>query len=137
MDATPIDFDLARPLAGRQQTMGIDSPPRPTMPALAETWKAVHDAAVTVGAMAGIDQARIIAEIERGLPFGAQHHASEALHSQCQDLADVLLRGITALLMAHVEGGSSQAAARSLWGEFIVARDALIDAPASTTIDGP
>ena len=127
MDATPIDFDLARPLAGRRQLMEIDPTTRRAAPPLAQTWQAIHDAAATVGAIAGINQASIATELKRGFGFELPEGSPSAFGPSLEDLAEVLQHGIIALLAAHVHGGSPQIAARSLWREFIGTRDRLME----------
>ena len=43
-----------------------------------------------------------------------------------RDLAEIMQRGISALLAAHTGGGEPTSAARALWDEFLVARDAIV-----------
>jgi hypothetical protein len=120
MDATPIDFGDARPLARRSNAMGINSSSEDPAAALVRTWSAIHEAAVTVGCIAGVDRARIRAQIDLGLTAGP---ASD--WQNVDDMAEIMRRGIGALLIAHTAGGTPQAAARALWLEFLETRDAL------------
>jgi len=125
MDATPIDFGDARPLADLARSMGINSPSDDPRVTLARTWSAIHEAAATVGAIADLDRARVAAELERGLLAGPAVVA-RADGQAVQDLAQIIGAGIAALLTAHTSGGSPQAAAAALWREFIRARDDLL-----------
>jgi hypothetical protein len=127
MDATPIDFGAARPLARPELPMGINAPFPSSTAAHAATWAAIHEAAATVGAIAGLDQERIAAEIARGLDSDLA--TGGELDSSVQDLAEILRRGISALLTAHVSGGAPHAAAQALWREFLIARESVTGSP--------
>jgi hypothetical protein len=136
MDATPIDFGDARPLARVVRTMGIhspsDDPVEDSAVTLAGTWSAIHAAAATVGAIAGLDRMRVADDIERGMTVGvtvAHSGVDQAVH----DLAEMMGAGIAALLTAHTSGGAPQAAAGALWREFIAARDVLLPSHLYTT----
>jgi hypothetical protein len=105
--------------------MGINAPSDEPAIVLATTWSAIHEAAATVGAIAGMDPASIAGEIRRGLaacPRSRLIAAVEDVH----DLADIMRRGVSALLTAHTSGGSPQAAAGALWREFVATRDAML-----------
>lgn len=93
--------------------------------ALTTAWSAIHEAATTVGVIARIDMAHLSLLIDRGLQVTIGPCADAALRDDMQDLADVLQRGIAALLYAHTSGGSPDAAARALWADFLAARDAI------------
>lgn len=124
MDATRIDIDGARPLAVGRHPMGIETPSQSPAMALASTWSAIHEAAATVGMIADVEPGLLNTLIDQGLrtPFG--RHA-EATRHDIQDLADIMQRGIAALLAAHTSGGAPQAAAQALWAEFLAGRDAI------------
>jgi hypothetical protein len=124
MDATPIDFGEARPLAGGASRMGID-PPSDDPTVVTATWLAIHEAAATVGTIAGVDRLLVAREIRRGLAIGPKS-GCDGNDEDVQDLADVMQRGISALLTAHTCGGSPHAAAGALWREFLATRDAML-----------
>lgn len=92
--------------------------------ALASTWSAIHEAAATVGLFAQVEPGRLKTLVAKGLDtrFG---RSAEAIRLDVQDLADIMQRGIVALLAAHTSGGAPQPAARALWEEFLVERDAI------------
>ena len=113
--------------------MGIRSP-RPDPPdALVQKWSAMHEAAATVGAIAGVEREHVADALERG--SSALSATSDPLLAQeVQDLAEVLQRGVSALLTAHISGGAPHAAAGTLWLEFVAARDTLLARHAARTI---
>jgi len=105
--------------------MGINSPsPRPLV-AIAATWTAIHEAAATVGAIAGVEPQEIAGEVQSGLR--AELPVDAVLDQSMQDLAEIMRRGISALLTAHVSGGTPQAAALALWAEFLSARCMVLE----------
>jgi hypothetical protein len=106
--------------------MRISSPSKDPAAARATMWLAIHEAAATVGAIAGLDRSQVGTQIDRGLVVCLGSDLSARLSEDLQDLADILQRGISALLTAHTSGGAPQAAARALWLEFVEARDALL-----------
>jgi hypothetical protein len=125
MDATPFDFAMVRPLAGFRNAMEIRSLPKRTGHRSTLVWQAIHEAASLIGSIAGIEEMAATAEVARGAVWGATAEATG--DPGIEDLADVLQRGIDALLTAHLEGGVPQAAATALWHEFIRARDNLLN----------
>jgi hypothetical protein len=125
MDATRIDIADAHPLAVAQHRMGIETPSRIPAMALESTWSAIHEAAATVGMIAGIDHARVNHAVELGLRTRFSR-LGQSVRNDVNDLADIMQRGIAALLAAHTAGGAPQAAAQALWAEFLVARDTII-----------
>ena len=88
---------------------------------------------MTVGAIAHIDSAQLRCVMDLGMersPLGRD----DAVELALQDLADLMQRGIAALLTAHTSGGAPQAAALALWREFVEARDRLV--AGSTAMSG-
>ena len=124
MDATPFDFGDARPLSGGGKLMRIESPPGDMPARLAGHWSAIHEAAATVAAISGIERRSILMELARGSAGPSVVDRSD--EQQVGDLAEVLQRGIAALLIAHTSGGMPQAAARALWKEFLTTRETLM-----------
>jgi hypothetical protein len=93
--------------------------------ALAAKWAALHEAAGVVAALAG---AGAVACDSR---FPARADAAGgwrlALAGQgIDDLAAVMRPGIAALVAASAGGAKPTAAAAVLWGEFVRARDAVL-----------
>jgi hypothetical protein len=106
--------------------MGIETPSQSPAMALASTWSAIHEAAATVGMMADIEPCHLNTLIDRGLRTRFGRHGEASRHD-VQDLADVMQRGIAALLAAHTSGGAPRAAAQALWAEFLAGRDAITE----------
>jgi hypothetical protein len=125
MDATPIDFGEAYPLPAGENLMGMPSPRQARSNTLPDDWVAVHEAARIVAEIAGLDPKQFAAALPceslslgQGVPF--------ANGQDVDDLAEILRRGIAALLTAHTSGGAPQAAALALWREFVIARDRIV-----------
>ncbi len=117
--------------------MGIRSP-RPDPPdALVQKWSAMHEAAATVGAIAGVEREHVADALERGSSALSRAAGDPLLAQEVQDLAEVLQRGVSALLTAHTSGGAPHAAAGTLWLEFVASRDALLARHAARTIAPP
>lgn len=104
--------------------MGINAPPPGSTTTLQDTWVAIHEAAALVATIAGVAEGRITTEIELGLCADLRH---AEMHDQAvRDLANVLRRGVSALLEAHVSGGAPHAASLTLWQDFLVERSMLL-----------
>lgn len=96
--------------------------------ALSMKWSGLHDAAETVAAIAGIDAPPMTAAV-RNLP-GVMRDAGgwrrERAEQGIEDLAALMEPGLSALLTACAQGADTRPAARALWHEFVLARDALV-----------
>jgi hypothetical protein len=96
--------------------------------AMAIKWDALHDAAGTVAALAGV--AMPDANDASGRFLAAVTHAGEARQRAAErgvaDLFAVMQPGIAALLAITARGGNPQIAAQALWDEFALARTALL-----------
>lgn len=106
--------------------MGIQTPSEIPAMALASTWSAIHEAARTVGIIANVEPALLNTLIDEGLRARFGRHG-DAMRYDVQDLADIMQRGIAALLTAHTSGGAPQAAAQALWALFLAERDAIAE----------
>lgn len=91
-------------------------------------WSALHEAAATVGRLAGLTGEPVRPEV-RNFPV----HLAEAggwrrtlAEQGIDDLVAIMEPGLAALLAAHGRGGNPVVAAGALWHEFIAARDAVL-----------
>lgn len=98
------------------------------MGSIAIKWAALHQAAQVVAAIAGTDDHNTGLEV-RAFPAiirevgGWQCRLAE---QGIDDLTAIMEPGLCALLCALDRGADPHAAARSLWEEFITARDAVV-----------
>jgi hypothetical protein len=127
MDATPSN--PANPGAGGHLA-GAGRPPFApgSTSALSLKWSALHDAAVAVGAIAGLAGEPMRPAV-RNFPAvmrDAGGWRRELAEQGIEDLTAVMEPGLSALLAAHARGVNPAAAAQALWREFIAARDALL-----------
>jgi len=95
---------------------------------LNDTWMALHEAAAVAAAIAEVD---VPAMSERVRSFASAVDATgdwrrSIIEQGIEDLSAVMQPGLSALLAAHRRGGQPQAAAASLWREFVTARDAML-----------
>lgn len=125
MDATPIDFGDAAPLRAGENLMGMPSPRQSRSTTLPDDWVAVHEAARIVAEIAGLNPAQLAAALPYEL-LSPDQGVSFVNGEDVDDLAEMLRRGIAALLTAHTSGGAPHAAALALWHEFVVARDRIL-----------
>ena len=91
-------------------------------------WSAIHDAAATVGKLAGVSDEERKPEV-RNFPAAirdAENWRREAAEQGIEDLSAILEAGLSALLAAHARGANPNAPALALWREFNAARDALL-----------
>jgi hypothetical protein len=91
-------------------------------------WSALHDAADVVAALAGLSpepmsaDARNFPATVRDAGGWRRHHAEQGV----DDLAAIMEPGLAALLAVHARGADPRPAARSLYEEFLAAREALL-----------
>lgn len=123
MDATPISLDSAIPLGALPFAAGLGG-----ADPIADKWAALHNAAVVVASLAGVSdlalaprQGSFAASIRNAAGW-RRDMAAQAL----DDLVAIMEPGLTALLVVHSRGDDAGAAARSLWQEFVAARNALM-----------
>ena len=118
MDATPTRFGF-----GPDDVTGAATAER-----MNRKWSVLHDAAATVGGIAGA-AARPLTPEERRFPeiiCKAGGWRRELAEQGIEDLSAILEPGLSALLTACGRGASCVAPAQALWREFIAARDALL-----------
>ncbi|WP_395329825.1 hypothetical protein WBP06_16190 [Novosphingobium sp. BL-8H] len=106
-----------------------DSPPPPAaLGTIAMKWAALHQAGQVVAAIAGADddnpslEARAFPAIMREAGGWRCRLAEQGI----DDLTAIMEPGLCALLSALDRGADPRAAARSLWDEFVAARDAMV-----------
>lgn len=127
MTAMPHEFDLS------QATM---LPPLKDMPrgmsdytALADQWEAVHDAAAAVGVLAQLGReepdAAITSLPQRAAELGGHHYAMVA--RGIDDLSAIMQSGLRALLALTAQGKDTTSAALTLWREFHMTRDTIVN----------
>ncbi|MFC0684231.1 hypothetical protein [Novosphingobium clariflavum] len=98
------------------------------MGAIAIKWAALHQAAQVVAAIAGTDDhntglnVRAFPAIIREVGGWQCRLAEQGI----DDLTAIMEAGLCALLCALDRGADPRAAARSLWEEFVTARDAVV-----------
>jgi len=113
----------------------VFSPPSPARPddsaALSASagmkWAALHDAAVVVATLAGVDDELPPTDI-RDFPAMVRSAAPwrrEIAEKGIDDLAAIMEPGISALLAVHARGSDPRPPALALWREFDAARTAL------------
>lgn len=91
-------------------------------------WSALHEAAATVGRLAGLPGEPVRPEV-RNFPALLQDAGGwrrNLAQQGIDDLVAIMEPGLAALLAAHARGANPTAAARALWQEFIAARDAVL-----------
>jgi hypothetical protein len=128
MDATPITNGKTGTAGDRLATSGRALFDQRSASALGMKWAALHEAAGAVAGIAGVVFAPLPAEV-RDFPAvmcdaGGWRH--ELVEQGIEDLAAIMEPGLTALLSAHARGADARAAARALWHEFVIARDAML-----------
>lgn len=128
MDATPLNTAGAKPLGGILPSAGRPQFGQGSASALSMKWSALHDAANTVGLLAGMPPRVLTAEM-RNFPALMRDVAGwrrELAEQGIEDLAAIMEPGLAALLSAHARGADPGPPARALWEEFHAARDALL-----------
>ncbi len=106
-----------------------DNPSAPTaLGTIAMKWAALHQAGQVVAAIADIEgdspslEARAFPAIMREAGGWRCQLAEQGI----DDLTAIMEPGLCALLAALDRGADPRAAARSLWTEFVAARDAMV-----------
>ncbi len=91
-------------------------------------WSGLHDAAETVAAIAGIDSPPMTPAVRNlpGMMRDAGGWRRQRAEQGIEDLAALMEPGLSALLTACAQGADPRPAARALWHEFVLARDALL-----------
>lgn len=99
-------------------------------------WSALHEAAATVGRMAGLPAEPLRPEVRNFPALLAETSGWHRMLAEqgIDDLVAIMEPGLAALLAAHGRGSSPVAAAAALWHEFIAARDAVLAIVASVEL---
>lgn len=124
MSATPSDIGHRGTAAGH-----LPASVRGSASALSLKWSALHDAAATVGRLAGLAREPLPPEV-RDFPAivgNAGGWRRDLAEQGIEDLTAIMEPGLSALLAVYSRGVDPAAAAHALWREFIAARDALLD----------
>ncbi|TCM18479.1 hypothetical protein EDF56_1048 [Novosphingobium sp. PhB165] len=136
MDATGIISDGHWSDAQASGHDFVDSWPQPAeaesapaaLGSIAIKWAALHQAGQVVAAIAGIEgespslEARAFPAIMRETGGWRCRLAEQGI----EDLTAIMEPGLSALIAALDRGADPRAAARSLWTEFVAARDAMV-----------
>lgn len=127
MDHTPINFSPP-PAGSSMPGTGRALFGQGSASLMSMRWSALHDAADTVARIAGLPQEAMSAT-QRNFPAvmrdagGWRHELAE---QGVADISAMMIPGLSALLQANARGVAPVAAARALWQEFVMARDALL-----------
>jgi len=127
MDATPGMLDEFGP-AGSPPAAGRPALPEGTVPDARTRWPALMEAAAIVARLARIpleplpEGAHQLPEIIAAAPMGRRALAEQGV----EDLAAIMMCGLSALLAVHRKGLDASWAAQSLWEEFRSTTDALL-----------
>lgn len=128
MDATPINQQEAMAAGNAVPPVALPQFQRNPVHAMEQKWRALHEAATAVAALAGVAIEPMTAG-QRGFPQAMRELGDWRFTMALQgvdDLAAIMEPGLAALLAAHASGADAPAAARALWEEFQSARDALM-----------
>ncbi len=116
MNAIPTDLPPPAPAQSKaRQALGM-------------RWTALHDAADAVAALAGIAPEPSNPAI-RNFPAQVRDIGGwklELAQRGIDDLTAIMQPGLAALLAVNARGQSATIAARTLWQEFLAARNALV-----------
>lgn len=124
MDQTPINFGQSGALPGSGRPLFGQG----SASLLSMRWSALHDAADTIAGLAGLAREPMKPEI-RNFPAVMRDAGGwrlELVEQGVTDISAMMVPGLAALLQAHARGVDPSAAARALWQEFVMARDALL-----------
>lgn len=128
MDAIPVDTGKAAVAGAMPPGASRSGFGRARASALSMKWSALHDAAAVVSALAGMTGEAMTSD-QRAFPAaireaGGRRH--ERAEQAVEDIAAVMETGLAALLAVYANGRDVSAAARALWEEFRLARDAVM-----------
>jgi hypothetical protein len=122
---TPTAQPAARPTAGANAT--------------SMRWAALADAGKVVAALAGVAPETLDAR-QRNLPILLRDCAPwrrQLADGAIADLAAVMEPGLAALLAVSARGADPRPAARALWREFAISRQAIVDLLPASGAMGP